>query len=248
MQRLIVPLALLLTLAACGQQSAPPADGSVLTARSAAWEAALNAKDLDALVDLYTSDARLLAPNREMGSGAAAVRAEFGAMIDAGLRVDLTSIDARVAGDMGHNVGTYTLLHGDTVVDSGKFVETWQRGDDGQWRIANDIYNSDLPVAAPEMPMEGHMTHVMIVHEVDDAERWMEAWRGEDSRHSLFKDNGAAHVHTLLDTENPNLAGLIVAVRDMDAMQAMLRSEEGVAAATADGVKLDTMRMLFEAD
>lgn len=93
---------------------------------------------------------------------------------------------------------------------------------------------------------EASMTHVLITHEVDDAEHWLAAWRGEDSRHKLFTDNGAAHVHTFQDANNPNLTGLVVLVADMDKFMAMLESEEGQAAAAADGVKRDTMVLLVE--
>ena len=91
------------------------------------------------------------------------------------------------------------------------------------------------------------MTHLVITHEVEDAERWLAAWQGEDSRHKLFMANGAAHVHTLQDPDNPNMTGLIIAVADMDALTAMLESEEGQAAAAADGVKPETMKMLVQA-
>jgi uncharacterized protein (TIGR02246 family) len=171
----------------------------VITSRSDAWEAALNAADTDAIVDFYTSDARLLPPNGEMTSGKDAVRAVFGGMIEAGIGGDLTSIDAVVVGDIGYNVGTYTLTSGDALVDRGKFIETWSRGNDGQWRIAND-------------------------HEVENAEHWLAAWRGEDSRHKLFRDNGAAHVHTFQNAANPNLTGLVIAINDMAAFEAMLAS------------------------
>ena len=63
----------------------------------------------------------------------------------------------------------------------------------------------------------------------------------------MFKANGAAHVHTLQDPDNPNMTGLIIAVADMDALTAMLESEEGQAAAAADGVKPETMKMLVQA-
>ena len=91
------------------------------------------------------------------------------------------------------------------------------------------------------------MTHLVITHEVADAEHWLAAWQGEDSRHQMFKANGAAHVHTLQDPDNPNMTGLIIAVADMDALTAMLESEEGQAAAAADGVKPETMKMLVQA-
>lgn len=90
------------------------------------------------------------------------------------------------------------------------------------------------------------MAHVLITHEVDDAEVWLAAWRGPDSRHKLFKDNGAKMVHTFQDPDNPNLTGLVVAVADMDKFMAMLQSDEGKAAAAADGVRADTMVLLVE--
>lgn len=242
MNRLFTLLPLLLVAAAC-QQTAAPVDPSVITARSELWEDALNAKDIDALVALYTSDARVLPPNQEMASGSAAVRAAFGGMIDADLGGELTSVEAMVSGNMAYNVGTYTLTAGSELVDSGKYMEIWHRGDDGQWYMANDIWNSDMPVAAPQGPM----THLMITHEVDDADHWLAAWRGDDSRHKLFADNGAAHVHTFQNADNPNVTGLVIAVKDMDALSAMLGSEEGMAAAAEDGVKADTMTVLTEA-
>ncbi len=156
MKKLLATLPLFLMMMGCNQ--APmSADPSVLSARTEAFEAALNAKDIDALVMIYTSDARLLPPNGEMTTGRDAARAIFGGMIDAGISGDLTSIDAKVSGDMGYDVGTYTLLDGDTVVDTGKFIEIFHRGDDGAWLITNDIWNSDVPAAAPmeeDAPME----------------------------------------------------------------------------------------------
>ena len=242
MKKLIIALPLLLVAIAC-TQSPPPADPSVIHARSAEWEAALNAGDIDALVALYESDARLLPPNEEMQTGADAVRASFGAMIDAGLTGKLNAIDTVVAGDIAYNVGAYTLFAGDEQIDTGKYMETWHRGEDGQWRYSNDIWNSDMPAAAP-----GGNAHIMILHEVDDPEKWLAAWRGDDSRHQLFEANGAARVHTFQDASNPHLTGLVVSVNDMDALNAMLSSEEGQAAAAADGVRVDTMKVLTEAE
>jgi len=252
MKRLFLTLPLILIVAACGQASAP-SDPSVITSRSEMWEASLNAKDVDGIVALYTSDARLMPPNSAMTTGQDAVRAAFGAIIDAGLSGELTSVEAKVAGDIGYNLGTYKLMAGDDVVDTGKYMEIWHRGDDGQWYMANDTWNSDMPAAPPKKQkkhkMKGMMgmTHVMILHEVADGARWLEAWSGEDSRRELFKANGAAHVHAFQDSNNANLTGLVVAVKDMDAFHAMLQSDEGKAAAAEDGVDLENMTMLMEA-
>jgi ketosteroid isomerase-like protein len=242
MKKLIIVLPLLLVAIGC-TQSPPPADPSVIHARSAEWEAALNAGDVEAVVALYESDARLLPPNAEIQTGPDAVRAIFGGMIDAGLTGKLNSMETQVAGDYAYNVGKYILTVGDTVVDTGKYMETWHRGDDGQWRYTNDIWNSDMPVASG-----GGNAHLVITHEVSDPVKWLAAWRGENSRHQLFEANGAAHVHALQSATNPHLTGLVISVADMDALNAMLSSEEGQAAAAEDGVMADTMKMLTEAE
>ena len=242
MRKLITVLPLLLVAIGC-TQSPPPADPSVIHARSAEWEAALNAGDIEAVAALYESDARLLPPNAEIQTGPDAVRAIFGGMIDAGLTGKLNSLETQVAGDYAYNVGAYTLTAGETVVDTGKYMETWHRGDDGQWRYTNDIWSSDMPVASP-----GGNAHLVILHEVDDPEKWLAAWRGDDSRHQLFEANGAAHVHTFQNADNPHLTGLLISVSDMDALNAMLSSEEGQAAAATDGVRADTMKILTEAE
>jgi ketosteroid isomerase-like protein len=205
----------------------------------------MNAKDVDAIAALYRDDARLLPPNGEATIGKDAVRAAFGGMIEAGLSIELNAIETMSGGDVAYNVGTYTLTAGDDVADQGKYIETWRRGDNGEWLMSNDIWNSDLPVPMPAGG--GEMAHMMIVHEVEDADRWLAAWRGEDSRHKLFTDNGAAHVHTFQNPDKSNQMGLVVAVRDMEALSAMLVSEEGLAAAAADGVVQGSLTVLTEA-
>lgn len=243
MKRLIALLPVLLLATAC-TQSAPPADPSEIEARSEAWETALNAKDIDALVSTYAEDVRVMPPNEKSATGREAARAAFGAMIDAGLGGTLTSVDTAASGDVGYNVGVYKLMAGDEVVDTGKYMETWRRADDGEWYMTNDIWNSDMPVAPAAPAHTPPKTHLLITHEVDDVEHWLSAWRGENSRHDLFKANGARHVHTFRSADNPNLTGLVVAVEDLDALNAMLSSEEGMAAAAEDGVRWDTLTVL----
>ena len=66
-------------------------------------------------------------------------------MIDSGLVLELETIEATVSGDVGYNFGTFTLHTPDgRLEDRGKFIEIW-RLVDGEWKISNDIFNSDLP-------------------------------------------------------------------------------------------------------
>ena len=249
----IIPLGLVLIIASCNQAQ-PPGNPKLLEDMSIAWDEALNSKDLDMLTMFYASDARIMPPNGKMVSGAEGVRATFGAMMDAGLTGKTSILEISMSGGLAHKIGTYEVMDGDTVVDTGKFVETWRQGDDGKWRISNDIWNSDNPPAPPKGTMQGkhHMqgmghSHLMILHEVEDAERWLSAWRGENSRHELFRANGAARVHTFQSADNPNLTGLVIGVKDMQALQDMLSSDEGRAAAKEDGVIRESMLVLKEA-
>ena len=251
----IIPLGLALIIASCNQ-STPPGNPKLLEDMSVAWDEALNTRDLETLTMFYANDARIMPPNGKMLRGADGVRETFGAMMDAGLKGKTSIVEVSMSGGLAHKIGTYQVTDGDTVVDTGKFIETWRRGDDGKWRITNDIWNSDLPPAPPQPEMHGmhHRQgaamghpHVMILHEVEDAERWLAAWRGNDSRHDMFRANGAAHVHTFQSADNPNLTGLVIAVTDMEALNNMLSSDEGRAAAAEDGVIADSMTVLSEA-
>ncbi len=148
MKKLLSTLPFFLMILGCNQ--APMStDPSAIVAATQAWEAALNAKDVDALVALYTSDARVLPPGAEMASGSAGVRTVFGGIIDAGISGELTSIESKVFGDMAYDVGTLTLRADGAVVGTGKFIVTMRRGDDGEWLITNDIWNMDPAPAAP---------------------------------------------------------------------------------------------------
>lgn len=251
----IAPLGVALIIASCNQ-APPPGNPKVIEDLSAAWNEALNTKDLDTLTMIYESDARIMQPNGKMRRGAEGVRATFGAMMDAGLTGETSIEEITMQNNIAYKIGSYKVMDGDSVVDNGKFIETWRKGDDGNWRISNDIWNSDSPPAPPKEAMHGMhrmqgkgqgQSHLMILHEVEDAERWLAAWRGEDSRHDMFRANGAAHVHTFQSKDNPNLTGLVIAVKDMQSLHDMLSSDEGRAAAAEDGVIADSMSVLMEA-
>jgi ketosteroid isomerase-like protein len=148
MKKLLSTLPLFLMIMGCNQ--APMAtDPSVISSKTDAWEAAFNAKDVDGIVAIYTSDGRVLPPNAPMASGGDAIRTIFGGFIDAGIGAELASIETKVSGDVAYDVGTYILRIDGEVIDTGKFIETFVRGTDGEWLMSNDIFNSDNPPAAP---------------------------------------------------------------------------------------------------
>ena len=155
----VLAVAAIVVLAACAPQGAQPSPE--LAAMADRWEEGINTGDLDLLVSMYTSDARLMAPNTPMGQGSEAIRTAFGELIEGGITAELETLEAAVAGDLGYRVGTYSLFAADgSPVDTGKYVEVWQKTAAG-WQIADDVYNSDLPADAGK-------TFVSITHEVKD--------------------------------------------------------------------------------
>lgn len=222
--------------------AAPQAqDSSEIAARAEEWVAGFNAGDVDAVVGLYTEDARLMPPNGETVRGHDAIRADFQAMVDSGLSGTMETLEAMAAGDLGYRVGTYTLNTPDgTVADRGKYIESW-RLVDGEWKITNDIYNSDLE-AGPAG------TLVIGTHEVGDPEVWLAAWLGGDARREQFAEHGVASARVFQDPENQAMTGLLLDVVDLEALQTFLQSEEGAAAAAEDTVDLSAVTLLYEVD
>jgi ketosteroid isomerase-like protein len=222
---------------------APPAadQSAELAALTDNWENALNASDIDSLAALYAEDCVLMPPNAELMTGRGAASELFGEMIGADLSGELDTITAVAAGGVGYHVGTYSLRDVDgNVVDRGKFIEGWQKIG-GEWLIVHDIWNSDLAPGAAA-------TTLVVTHDVEDADHWLEAWQGEDSRRGMFAEHGAPHVRVFQSPDEPNQTGLLIDVIDMAAFEAMLSSAEGAAAKAEDGVVDSSMRVYVEMD
>ena len=237
---LTTALLVIVGVAACAPAPQGSQDSPEISAGAKAWNEALNAGDIESIVAMYTEDARILPPNAEIAQGHDAARKIFGSMIDAGLGGTLATLEATAAGDIGYRVGTYVLETADgTVADKGKYIETW-RLVDGSWKISNDQFSSDLPARG------SGGTTLAIAHEVEDADRWLASWQGEDSRHELFAQHGAPHVRVFQNSDNPNLVELMIDVEDMEAFQTFLASPAGAQAKTEDGVKDETMSVFEE--
>ena len=230
-------LVLVLSVVACAPQAAD--QSAELAALTDGWENALNAGDVDTLAGLYAEDCVLMPPNFELATGQAAARETFGGMIDAGLTGELDTITATAAGGVGYHTGTYWLKDANgTTIDRGKYMEGWRKID-GEWKIVHDIWNSDWAQFASA-------TTMTITHDVKDADNWLAAWQGEDSRKGDFAQHGVANVRVFQNSEKQNQVSLLVDVADMEAFHAYLMSEEGAKNKAEDGVIDKGMRMYKE--
>ena len=125
-----------------------------IRAADQAWTHVFGAKNLEQSVAACTPTAVVLAPNAPKATGTEAIRALFsGFFAIPNLKISWEPDGIRVAssGDLGYSTGQYTMSFtdatGKAVEDHGKYVTIWEKQRDGKWKVAVDIFNSDLPVA-----------------------------------------------------------------------------------------------------
>ena len=160
--RLALVLVVGLVVSLVGQQAvnAQPdtraADERAIRETDVAWSKAAEAKDLERMLAFFTDDASELSPNAPIATGKAALRnAWSGYFALPGFAVSWRPIkvEASRGGDLGYSIGTYEQTTrdraGKSVVERGKYVTIWKKQADGSWKVFADIFNSDLPTAAP---------------------------------------------------------------------------------------------------
>ena len=150
----ILTAACLLTFTACQQAAEAPADlakvKTKIQAMEDAWAAALNARDIDAFMAMYTDDAVTMPVNSPMLVGKEAIRKDqtkrFASM-PADLRFSFEVLDVYGDGNTFTETGktTYTFANG-KVTGTGKFIIVWKKQGD-TYRCAREIYNYDTPPA-----------------------------------------------------------------------------------------------------
>jgi ketosteroid isomerase-like protein len=151
--RLLMTLALLLTVSACKPQSAqvdPAADNAAILAAAASFEKAYNDKNVDGVAAMYAEDAELMPPGNPMTKGRAAIRELYAKDIaERWARLTITTGASGASGDWGWRSGTWSVET--TPAMTGKYLEVWRRTAEG-WRMHRDIWNDDSPPAAAAEP------------------------------------------------------------------------------------------------
>ncbi len=147
----ILSLLALTTDAAVAQQSAEPdADEQRIRELDRRWVEAVQAGDFETAGSMYAEDGLIMPPNAVQGEGTGAAAQFWKAVTELpNVAMDFgpTEIEVAEAGDMAYEIGTYTLsFDGEQgrVEDRGKYVVVWTK-EDGEWKVAADIFNSDVP-------------------------------------------------------------------------------------------------------
>ena len=157
-----LPILLIASMGGCtGAPPATPAadqaaDQAAITdavdAITPAFAAAVAAKDTNAIGAMYADDAHMLAPNMPRVDGKDAIRhswAEFMSTPGVELVPEANTRIVSEAGDMVVELGTYLFkgqdAGGKPMIDHGKYVTVYRKVG-GEWKIAVDTYNSDIPL------------------------------------------------------------------------------------------------------
>ncbi|MCL4744259.1 MAG: hypothetical protein KJZ83_02475 [Burkholderiaceae bacterium] len=99
-----------------------------------------------------------------------------------------------------------------------------------------DYEQHSLPITA-----DTAMPRLIATHEVSDVAHWLSSKKREEVFAGVAKD-----IRTFVQPDAPNRVGLSMDVPDMDAFQAIMKSEAGAAAMKHDGVRPETVVVLVE--
>lgn len=117
------------------------------------FAAACNAKDIPAVMSLFTPDPVVLPANAPAVTGRANVEALWKPYFQILLELKLKTVGVDAHGDLAYTWGEYTAVVEPpgmpVTVDSGTFLDIWRRQPDGKWLIALTSSNTSLPAPAP---------------------------------------------------------------------------------------------------
>ncbi|HYN08066.1 MAG TPA: DUF4440 domain-containing protein [Vicinamibacterales bacterium] len=158
----VVVAAGFLTAAACtpAPPHAPPdtreQDAAAIKKADTEAGGAATARNVDALMAFYTDDVTFMPPNAAMVTGRDNVRKYLTDMMnmpDFSIAWTPTRAEAARSGDVGYSIGTYhamfTAPDGNMVMEDGKYTTVWKKQADGSWKLAVDMFNSNMPLPAP---------------------------------------------------------------------------------------------------
>lgn len=149
-------LAVVLGIGACASGARTDeftaADTEAIRKRSQQLPTAFNAKQIDAIVELYGENSVFMPPNAPLLRGREPLREFYQDLTARTSNLRLETEDVAGHGPLAYETGTYWLNHQDGAVrDRGKYVFVWRKMGD-TWRTEKTIWSSDLPPAPTEKP------------------------------------------------------------------------------------------------
>jgi uncharacterized protein (TIGR02246 family) len=149
-----IVMCLVLSVGCQGPAGLSEADRTAIRQGDENYVKLANAKDFKGAAALYAEDAILLLPNQAAVQGRAAIQAALETSPASNFQLQILEIEGR--GDLAYERGTYSETVTPTgaapIEDRGKYLTIWRKQADGSWKMLRDIWNSDLPLPAPEKP------------------------------------------------------------------------------------------------
>jgi ketosteroid isomerase-like protein len=116
-------------------------------------------KDLEKFLTYWAPDASAYPQGMPIATGSAAIREAVTKIFSMpGFSLSWTPAKAEVSasGDLGYTAGAYEMTvndaEGKPITEKGKYVTVWKKQADGQWKVMQDIFNSDAPPPAEPPP------------------------------------------------------------------------------------------------
>jgi ketosteroid isomerase-like protein len=122
-----------------------PDKAKALAALDDEWSKAANAGDVARVVSYYADDAVIYPPNAPVVSDHSGIQKTWETMLaDPKAKLSWTTNSAGVDGKIGFTAGSYQVAGADgAVLEKGKYLCVWQKGKDGKWKAAHDMWNPD---------------------------------------------------------------------------------------------------------
>ena len=141
----------------CGQGSVqvvqPPdtreEDAAAIQVASKEWSDAAGAKDLTKCLSFYAEGAERLATGSYIITGKEAFRTEWEKILAVPQKTSWvpSKIEVARSGDLAYEMGAYEAKTVDKkkqpVISTGKYVFVWEKQEDGEWKVVEDIDTPD---------------------------------------------------------------------------------------------------------
>lgn len=151
-------LATITVLAGCGTKQQPtPApvdthaqDEAAVRGAAAEWGMAINERNLDETLSYYADDAWVNPQNAPIAKTAderRSVWTAFFAIPGSDMHGQTTRVEVARSGDLAVEYGTFAMTtkdkKGKPTILAEKYIVTWKKQADGNWKAIGDIWNSD---------------------------------------------------------------------------------------------------------
>jgi uncharacterized protein (TIGR02246 family) len=149
-------ICLLALMEACSSGPAPDtrqADIQAVKDLEAAWQKDAATKDPAKFASYYAEDALVLSPHVPPIAGRDKIQAGLTTLMadpNFALTFHSAHVEASKGGDLVYTIGAYSRTvsnpkDGGPVTDKGNYLTVWRKQAGGDWKVATDMDNSELP-------------------------------------------------------------------------------------------------------